>query len=185
MFAAASALFYIPGCREASILGQGCSADRHTLQKVVKSGESVCIWVGGNRELMKTNPDSTNTEIVILDRKGFIKLAISNGVHIVPCLQMGEKWIYRKYAFPKWLKKVLYTFRIPGITFLGRFCTFLPFQYRKNGKAIRVGVILGKPIAVEKKDKMDEGYDKYVDEIHVKYMESMKYMFDKYKDEYF
>merc|ERR1712228_176630 len=91
---------------------------------------------------------------VILDRKGFIKLAVQNGVEIVPCLQFGEKWIYRKYSFPVWLRKCLYKLKIPGLTFLGRFCTFLPFQYRKNGKPIRVGIVLGEPIVidVEKRD---------------------------------
>ena len=45
-------------------------------------------------------------------------------------------------------------------------------------------LVIGKPIKVEHKKELNNN-DKYIDEIHEKYMKSMKNMFDKYKHEFF
>ena len=45
---------------------------------------------GGTRELMLTDGHSTTTKLVLLGRKGFVKLAIRQGLQLVPGFCFGE-----------------------------------------------------------------------------------------------
>ena len=46
---------------------------------------------GGTRELMLTDGQSSETKLVLLGRKGFVKLAIQHGLQLVPGYCFGEK----------------------------------------------------------------------------------------------
>lgn len=54
------------------------------------AGESVMLIPGGTRELMLTDGHSTTTKLVLLGRKGFVKLAIRHGLQLVPGFCFGE-----------------------------------------------------------------------------------------------
>ena len=99
-FAAATPHFYMPGAREAAIFGGANDASKSVLEKILsKTKDSLYIWTGGTKELLLTNPNSNKTYLVINDRKGFIKIAIRNGVDIIPCMQFGEKYFYHRYKY--------------------------------------------------------------------------------------
>ena len=137
---------------------------------------------------MTTDPSINNkdTKIVIKDRYGFIKVALINGVDIVPVMQFGEKWIYRMYTFPKWFGSILYKFfKTPGLLFFGRFgCSLIPYHETENGKPIRMGMVVDRPIKVKKINADEIDFDKHIKPIHEQYMKRLKYLFQTYKKEF-
>ena len=69
--------FYLPGVREFS-LSCGClDAGRPTLTRAIERGENVMLLPGGSKELMLTDGTSTVTQLVLLERTGFVRLAVS------------------------------------------------------------------------------------------------------------
>ena len=155
------------------------------LNSVINGGESVYLWIGGSKELMTTDPNSTDSKMVIDDRYGFVKLALIHGIDIVPICQFGEKWIYRMYTFPEWIGKILYKFKIPGILFFGRFGTLMPFNVRPDGSKLRAGLVVGEPIEVNKVDNDEIDFEKHIKPIHDRYKEQMRFLFETYKKDYF
>ena len=187
-YAAATPQFWVPGVRETSIWAAAVDASKRVLNTVLSNGESIYLWPGGTKELLTTDPSITNKEskMVILNRFGFIKLALSHGVDIVPVCQFGEKWIYRKYIFPSWIASVLYKFcKTPAILFFGRFgCSLIPFHERPNGKPIRMGMVIGEPIKVKKMNRDEIDFERDVKPIHQEYMKRMKFLFETYKKDF-
>lgn len=184
-YAAAIPQFYTPGVRETTIWAAAVDASRHILNVVIKAGESVYLWVGGTKELMTTDPNSTDTKIVILDRYGFIKLAISHGIDIVPVCQFGEKWIFRMYTFPDWFGRILYKFKIPAILIFGRGgCTLMPYNVRPDGSHIRAGMVVDEPIRVKQVAYEKIDFDRDIKPIHEEYKKRMRYLFDTYKKDF-
>eukprot|EP01083_Nonionella_stella_P145017 453645_1 len=183
-FAAATPQFYFPGVRETSIWAAAVDASKRVLNTVISCGESIYLWVGGTKELLTTDPNSTDTKLVILDRYGFVKLAIVHGIDIVPVMQFGEKWVYRMYTFPPWLGSILYTFcKTPGIVFYGAF-GFVPYAKRQDGIPIRMGMVIGEPIKVNKVEKEQIDFEKHIKPIHEEYMKRMRFLFETYKKDY-
>ena len=122
--------------------------------------------------------------MVIRDRYGFIKLALVHGIDIVPVCQFGEKWIYRLYRFPDWFGSVLYKFtKTPAILFFGKI-GFIPYSQRKDGTAIRMGMVIGEPIRVKRMANEEIEFERHIKPIHEEYMKRMKYLFDTYKNDY-
>ena len=141
--------------------------------------------VGGTKELMTTDPTSTDTKMVLLDRYGFIKLALTHGIDIIPIMQFGEKWIYRMYTFPDWFGKILYKFKIPGMVFVGRFGTLMPYNKMPDGSNIRAGMVVSEPIKVTKVEYDQIDFEKHIKPIHDEYQKRMRFLFDTYKKEFF
>eukprot|EP01083_Nonionella_stella_P302667 1044573_1 len=182
-FAAATPQFYTPGLRETALWAPAVDASKRVLNIVLRCGQSIYLWVGGTKELLTTDSTSTDTKMVILERYGFVKLAIVHGVDIVPVMQFGEKWIYRMFTAPKWLGAILYRIYIPGMVFFGKFL-LIPHTKRKNGTPIRMGMVIGEPIKVTKVDKEKIDFEKHIKPIHEEYMKRMRYLFDTYKNEF-
>lgn len=97
---------------------------------------------GGSRELLTTDPNSSDTVLVLKRRLGFIRLAIAEGATLVrrllvvvawhprrpsptaatsaqvPVFVFGEKRLYNRLACPKTLRKFcLNVLRLPAIIF--------------------------------------------------------------------
>ena len=123
---------------------------------------------------------------MIKDRYGFIKVALINGVDIVPIMQFGEKWIYRMYTFPGWFGNILYKFfKTPGILFFGRFgFTLIPYHQRENGKPIRMGMVIDKPIKIKKMKNEEIDFEQHIKPIHDEYVKRLKYLFETYKKDF-
>jgi hypothetical protein len=121
--------FYIPGVREFSLLCGCVDADKATLTGAINThGQNVTLLPGGIDEMQITDGTSKDTKIVMADRKGYAKLAIENGLTIIPSFCFGEKWIHRTYLLPRPLRAFLYkTFKVSGTLLKGRGLTFLGY----------------------------------------------------------
>eukprot|EP00929_Paragymnodinium_shiwhaense_P107934 TRINITY_DN74284_c0_g1_i1.p1 TRINITY_DN74284_c0_g1~~TRINITY_DN74284_c0_g1_i1.p1 ORF type:complete len:400 (+),score=58.85 TRINITY_DN74284_c0_g1_i1:108-1202(+) len=165
------AAFYWPGVREFSLCAGCVDASKPVLEKVAKRGESINLLPGGIDEMNLTDGTSKQTQLVMTDRKGFVKLAIENGMDIIPGFCFGEKWIHETVRLPDLICRALRPFRLSGTLLRGRGPSFLGFLKP-------LAYVYGEPIQVKQQRPVDEAY---LDEVHAKVMQSVQSIFDRYK----
>jgi len=157
-------------------LGLGlASVSKESCDYLLSRGTSVLIAPGGTEEMFYSHPGTNK----ILQRKGFIRLALEHGANLVPIFTFGETDLFSQIANPPgslmrrlqiWYKKYL-----PNslIFFWGRYA-LLP---RKQ----EIFTIIGKPIEVQKKANFQE---KDVNELHKKYFDALSALYYEYADKY-
>lgn len=169
------AAFYLPGIREFS-LSVGClDAGKKVLERTAKRGENIVLLPGGIDEMMLTDGTSTNTQLVMTDRKGYAKLAIEQGMDIIPGFCFGEKWIHKTVQLPGVVQRFCRRFRLSGTLLKGRGATFLGFL------GIPLGFVYGKPVSVKQQYPVDQAY---LDEIHGKVEAAITDIFSRYKESF-
>jgi hypothetical protein len=188
-WAAATPQFLVPfGAREISLCFQAIDASKSVLLKAIGRGESILLFPGGTKELMLTDPHSTTTCFACKDRLGFVRLAVSNGMPIVPVVCFGEKWCYRLILLPEAVRRFLYQYRVPGCMFMGRLGTLLGHTLRADGATpISFGLVFGKPIEVGEpiSEVVDPArFQRAVADAHGEYCRRMAELFEGYKREF-
>eukprot|EP00602_Paraphysomonas_sp_CaronLab_P004684 CAMPEP_0185018216 /NCGR_PEP_ID=MMETSP1103-20130426/1012_1 /TAXON_ID=36769 /ORGANISM="Paraphysomonas bandaiensis, Strain Caron Lab Isolate" /LENGTH=202 /DNA_ID=CAMNT_0027547947 /DNA_START=142 /DNA_END=750 /DNA_ORIENTATION=- len=169
----ASVLFMFPVLREI-LLFLGCvDADSKTAKYNLSKGRSLLIYIGGEKEQLMTTPGEQ--KIYVKNRKGFIKLALQYGAHLVPMYAFGENECYHvSKAFMGlrlWLQENL-RLGIPLVW--GRLAApLVPLK-------VPITVEIGEPIAVEKK-AVEDISSADIDALHSKFIEGMVKLFDKTK----
>eukprot|EP00415_Alexandrium_ostenfeldii_P001917 UN1917 len=122
-----------------------------------------------------TDGASKDTKLVVLDRKGFAKLAIENGMDIVPGFCFGEKYIHATVQLPALVRRVLRPLRLSCTLLRGRGFTLMGFLQPP------LGYVWGEPIKVKQQKPVDE---KYLDEVHAEVMRSTRSIFDRHKSRF-
>lgn len=171
--------FYIPGVREFSLAAGCVDASKEVLRGVVARHENIMLLPGGIDEMGLTDGTSLETKLVLLDRKGFTKLALETGCSIVPAFCFGEKWLHEAVHPPPWLSRFLYRlFRVSGTIPKGRGPTFL-------GKlGVPIGLVWGQPIVVDQKDFLKlskEERKRLLDKTHLQVQSAIQDIFDRHK----
>ena len=92
--------FSFPFTRE-NILGLGMGdASKKCLGRALSNkrpGDSAVLVTGGARESLYTQP--YDAKVVLKTRKGFVRVAITNGASLVPMWGFGESNLYENLAF--------------------------------------------------------------------------------------
>ncbi len=160
----------------------GCiSASRENVSAVLRGGGVVGISTGGVAEVFETDADQDDGEgdecVVLMERKGLVKLAIINGADIVPCYLFGNSKLLSLFtggAFKGVLTWISRKIKFATILFWGRL--FLPVPYRQP-----ILGVLAKPIpTVKNPDPSKEEIEKY----HTLMINSMRKLFDEHKGYY-
>ena len=150
---------------------------KKTAEYNLRKKRSLLIFVGGEREQLLTAENSH--KIYLKHRKGFVSLALSHGVPIVPCYCFGENEVYHTSDFfleyRLWLQKKT---KIALTIIWGRFW-YAPWFPVK----VKMGIELGKPIEIKKLDK-DAITAKDVDDLHDKFVLEMTRLFERTKHKY-
>jgi len=168
---AATVLFRLPFIREVA-LWTGCvDARRSVAERCLKSGDSLLVLPGGEAEQIRTK---YGRELIYLKkRKGFIKLAIRQGVPVVPMYVFGVSDYYYTSDFmisPRmWIMKNL-QICIPLSAGLGG-SPVCPLQKRTS-------VVFGEPL---KFDQCDDPTPEQLDKAHGAFMDALVSLFDKHK----
>lgn len=88
--------FKIPLLRELLIFSGIVNSNKKSISYLVsnkKKGNATIIVVGGAEESLEAHEDNFN--LVLKNRKGFVKLAIQNGASLVPIYGFGENSLYK------------------------------------------------------------------------------------------
>ncbi|KAM6970668.1 2-acylglycerol O-acyltransferase 1-like [Aplochiton taeniatus] len=149
-----------------------------------KGGGNVSIVVvGGAAESLWARPGSLTLEV--LNRKGFVKMALKCGADLVPVFSFGENDIYNQVrnpqgsvvrAFQEGMRKTL-GFSLPLFYARGVFqYSFGLLPFRKP-----IYTVVGKPIAVAR--NVDPSPE-VVDALHRRYLEALSQLFEEHKATY-
>lgn len=88
----------IPVLREIALNMGIVNATPKNAIRLLKKGELVCVFPGGERE--GTKPSSQKYQLLWEGRYGFVKAAIAAGVPIIPCMSAGIDDLYYVFKRP-------------------------------------------------------------------------------------
>jgi 2-acylglycerol O-acyltransferase 2 len=167
----ATVLFFIAFVREIALWTGGIDARRSVAEATLKRGESLLIVPGGEAEQIRTK---YGRELVFLKkRKGFIRLAIRQGVPVIPVYAFGVADYYHTSDFLIGLRMwIMKQFQICVVLSSGMWgspcCPILT----------PTTIVFGEALNFDQSDNPTAGQ---VDKAHAVYMEELKKLFDKHK----
>jgi 2-acylglycerol O-acyltransferase 2 len=186
----AKALFRVPFFREWLLAHGGGSVGRSTCELLLSRGESIMIVVGGARESLEAHPETM--VLTIIERKGFVRVALRSGAALVPVLSFGENEIFAQLPNPKGsrLRRLQdgilrwFGYTLPSFWGLGSFPLLCPalgigsFQYGLIPYRRPMTVVVGEPIDVP---HVLDPSPELVDEYHAKYLGALQRMYEESK----
>jgi 2-acylglycerol O-acyltransferase 2 len=177
--------FRTPFYREYLLSLGVCDVSRKSCDNILGKGpgNAILIVVGGAAEALDSHPGSF--DLTLGNRKGFIKVALTNGSDLVPVISFGETDLYYQVANPKGsrlrefqhkLQKVM-GFSFPLVKGRGIF----NYDYGLLPHRRPINTIVGKPIPCPKIDNpTNEDIDKY----HQIYITELTQLFEEHKQKY-
>lgn len=147
-------IFMVPFYREWLLSIGFLVADKQTLEKKLRDGDSIVLIPGGAAEALYAT--SERMVLYLSNRRGFIKLAMETGAAIVPCIGFGENDVFHTFVpSAGFLQKL--THKIRRFT---RFST--PIMTWPIPKRPKVAIVVGKPIFFPQGSNADENHKVYV-----------------------
>lgn len=122
--------------------------------------------------LLLYSAGGSDDHIYIRSRKGFVSVAVQEGVDIVPVYHFGNTQILSfgpKFLEPwgrRWRFSLGLLYGILG----------LPIPRR-----VELMMVVGPPVRVEKVSPLDPRFQDVVNDTHQRYMDTLQELFDKYK----
>lgn len=178
--------FWTPWRREWGLLHGMIDCSRESIKHVLEhqeKGKAVVLVVGGAEEALDAHPGCHI--LTLKKRKGFVKIALQTGAHLVPCYSFGENDIFNQADNPKGstirqfqtiMKRIL-GFSPPAFYGRGVFnYTFGLLPFRKP-----INTVLGAPIPVTKTLNPTQ---EEIDTLHEAYMNSLRELFEEHKTKY-
>ena len=169
----ASVMFNCPVLREILLWSGGREVSAASIRHCLKQKRSILLVPGGQREMLHSRADPFNITYVT-KHKGFVRMAIENGVRLVPVLSLGETFCLENIYLPALQSWFLAR---TGVGF-----PIFPFGrwYSPIANQAPITLVFGQPMEVVQKDEPSE---EEVDELHKRYYDYVKQLFDDYKVE--
>jgi 2-acylglycerol O-acyltransferase 2 len=172
-----STCFHVPLMRHFYSWAGAVPATKEVINDMISSGISPCICPGGVQEVGLITKQTDEINVYLKERKGFIKLAMSRGVPIVPVFAFGGRdafdfviatnsvlrWIGRKLGFMPMI-----FFGVGGIPFA-------------PGKSCHYTNVVGKPISTGPKKNYKDITPAEVDAIQAKYLKEVMELFLRHR----
>ncbi|GBF98537.1 diacylglycerol acyltransferase [Raphidocelis subcapitata] len=169
--AARSGLELPPG----AVAGEGAATQRATrLRKRNPQGVSIGVMVGGIAEMYLLHPDYEC--IKLLDRKGFVRVAIEHGADILPVYMLGAS---RMTSFgPTWLADAARKLRMSIGVLYGAWGTPVP-------RRVPLRMAVGVPVSVGPAlQRSDPGFEGRVERVHAAVVEAIRHVYYKHRGAY-
>ena len=171
-----SICFYIPIMKHIYTWVRAKSADKKNLIEMLQKGCSPVLCPGGVQEvtLMKNENECV---LYLNNRLGFIKLALQQGVPVIPCFCFGLRKTFN-FWIPK--NKVL--------TDIGRYFGVLPMVFFgvwnlpfSPGKPVDYINLIGSPIKIP---KIENPSEEEVEKYHDLFIKAISKLYEEHKNEY-
>lgn len=185
-----SAQFVMPFYREFFMSSGSITASRkgisHVLQHSTHGGAAVVIIVGGAPESLDTHPNLDQITLILKPRKGFIRLALQHGAHLVPSFSFGENEVYDQVNNPRgsklrkfqdYLRKLI---GLAPVLLKGRGIFQYSFGIIPNRRPITT--VVGAPIPVE---RVFHPTEEQINDLHATYIEQLTDLFERNKTKYY
>lgn len=149
-----------------------------------QTGSIVAITIGGVEESLYS--DDRKIQILLRNRKGFVKIALQTGSNLVPTMSFGENRLYTLVksepgsCFMKFQDMVYRNFGFVLKKFYGRrLFGFIPLMFLPYRQPTHF--VVGKAIDVP---QIENPTIEQIDFFHKKYVEQIQKLFDEYKTKY-
>uniref|UniRef100_A0A7E4UT99 diacylglycerol O-acyltransferase n=1 Tax=Panagrellus redivivus TaxID=6233 RepID=A0A7E4UT99_PANRE len=178
--------FRFPLRRELFIAAGIITTDAESIEYVLnkeEKGQLVCIVPGGAEESLDSHPD--NYDLTLLNRKGFVRIAIKTGAALVPVYNFGENRCF--YQVPNkrgtfirklqsWFKRMLGFAPCiwSGVGVLNNYIGFMPF-------ATPITTVVGEPLTIPHDPNPSK---ELIERTHAKYVGALIKLFDDNKARY-
>ncbi|XP_033329797.2 2-acylglycerol O-acyltransferase 2-A [Megalopta genalis] len=182
--------FQIPLFREYVSATGGVSSTAKSLNYLASTkpekpytGRATILIVGGASESLECQPGTYR--ILVKRRKGFVKIALKNGIPLVPVFSFGETDIYDQVYGTEGstLKKVQHFIRkkigIAPIILRGR--GFFQYSFGIIAQRKPITVVVGSPIELP---KIPEPTTEQIDEYHEIFIKRLVELFESNKHKY-
>jgi len=177
--------FYLPMTRE-NLMALNCGdASARCLKNVLSrgGGSSAVLVTGGARESMLAHP--YHSTCVLLERKGFVKIALQTGAALVPMWGFGENNLYENMAIDsptirRWQQRIQRALTFAPLLVAGRGV----FSYTGGLMPRRrpITVVIGDPIDVGAAEAAPSA--ERIAQVHAKYILAVKELHARYKEIY-
>ncbi|XP_078064484.1 diacylglycerol O-acyltransferase 2-like, partial [Mustelus asterias] len=180
-------LFHLPIYRDYLLSGGGRSVSRSSLGYILTqsgTGNAAVVVVGGAAESMRGSQGEHS--LILKNRKGFIRIALTHGADLVPVYSFGENDIFDQVVLEpgSWMKHLQLIFQ--------KYMGFAPCLLKGRGLLFRsswglmpyakpVMTVVGKPIPVT---QISNPTEEDIDGYHAKYVEALTRLFHTHKQEY-
>lgn len=134
------------------------------VDQLVNRNMNISLLPGGIAEMF-IPPVKDTEEIYLNSRKGFIRLALETGSHLVPCYYFGQSHILHQLNIP-FLAKISRKIRVSLFV-------LVPWVFRH-----KIVMVMGRPIPVQKKEAPS---DEDIQALHTQFKDEMMRIFDSYK----
>ncbi|XP_072552182.1 2-acylglycerol O-acyltransferase 2-A [Salminus brasiliensis] len=148
-----------------------------------RGGSAAVVAIGGAPESLEARPGALTLQV--LQRKGFIKLALKHGAWLVPVFSFGENELFDQMENPvgstlRWIQERLQ--RIMGVA-LPLFHARGVFQYSFGLLPYRkpIHTIVGRPIPVVQNPSPTK---EDIDTLHALYIQGLTELFEENKEKY-
>lgn len=166
----ASAAFYVPVIRELWLWTYCVDASKATAVKVLRDlKNSVFVYPGGEREQILTLYQ--RERVFLSSRKGFVKLAMEEGVDLIPVYSFGESHLYKHSSY-------LLDLRLSIAKKFGVAIPFLSGQYGLMPYRVPITMVFGAPVKVPHITKPTA---EELDAAHRVYCDALMGLFEKHK----
>eukprot|EP00928_Gymnodinium_smaydae_P070015 TRINITY_DN53963_c0_g1_i1.p1 TRINITY_DN53963_c0_g1~~TRINITY_DN53963_c0_g1_i1.p1 ORF type:complete len:355 (-),score=33.96 TRINITY_DN53963_c0_g1_i1:13-1032(-) len=175
-----SQIFRVPFFREWALLHGHGTVDRSCCVRLLGQKHSIALAPGGAKESLLCTPGTM--QLLLLQRKGFAKMALRTGASLVPVISFGENEVYRTVQFQKQSVARRLQARLQSIcgfalpVFWGR--KLLPLLPRPTAITTIVGGPVRPPASCT--CKRDPSIEE-IDEFHGRYCDALKALFEEHK----
>ncbi|ETV87178.1 hypothetical protein H257_02153 [Aphanomyces astaci] len=168
--------FVLPLWRDLLLALGFVDASYGSLKAVLAQRRSACLLVGGSQEALEAHPNTNR--LVLNKRKGFIKLALETGAHVVPVYTFGETNMFSQVANPQgsWLRSMQDSV-VKHLTIATPLLTSGPLP---NSTPLLTAV--GIPIEFPQISKPSS---EEIEIHHAKYKAALQALFDKHKQDFY
>jgi 1-acyl-sn-glycerol-3-phosphate acyltransferase len=170
----ATVLFRVPIVREWSLWTGGIDASRKVAEKALSRGRSIMVRPGGEAEQLRT---TRGKEIVYLkNRRGFLRLAMSKGIPVVPCYVFGASDYHYTWGgifSPREFIQKRFGVCLPIA--MGYFGTLCPLP-------VKTTVVFGVPMTFTVKEKGNPSHEELLN-AHKTFCDELTKLFDTHKRE--
>ena len=163
-------------------------SDPKNVRRLMGEKRNLMLVPGGYEEATLT--EKGKDKVFIKDRKGFVKLALEFGYHLIPVYTFGESSLYTTLSLRR-VGLFLNKAKIPGL-----------LMYSQNGilpdNNVKLTTVVGKPIQYYKKQKksikiiyyfvffrlpkIENASIEQINEWHGIYMKELENLYYKYRD---
>jgi diacylglycerol O-acyltransferase 2, plant len=167
----ASVMHYVPLMRDILQWMGGREVSRQSIERALRTKESILLVPGGQSEMMVSQSNVGRIRIVTY-HTGFIKIALQNGVPLVPVLSFGEMEVMDFVRLPLCQEFFISRIGIP-VPFFPYGLVGFPIP-----RPVPVTVVFGKPLPVK---KIADPSPADIQAVADKYFKRIREIFDRYK----